>query len=57
MTDWKKAGIVRLSRSKKVVLLAIYDLPRSKWLIVDVEKLLDLIAGYGFEIPILETNV
>lgn len=53
---YRKAGIVRLSSSKKVVLLAIYELDRSKWLFVDAEKLSDLITGHRFDVPIMERN-
>lgn len=56
MAKWEKAGICRLSSSKKVVLLAIYDLDHRVWLIVDVENLLDLIAGHRFDVPILKVN-
>jgi hypothetical protein len=49
---WKKEGIVKVSASKKVVLLAIYDLDATKWLIVDVGDLLALLAGREVEIPI-----
>lgn len=53
-SKWEKVGIARLSRSNKVVLLAIHELGHRRWLIMDVENLLDLIAGYGQEIDILE---
>lgn len=53
-SKWKKSGVARLSRSNKVVLLAVYELDSQKWLIVDVEELLDLIAGFKTEIAILE---
>lgn len=48
---------MRVSGSKKVVLLAIYELDYSKWLIVDCKELLKLIAGYRTEIPIFEPTI
>jgi hypothetical protein len=56
-SKWVKAGIVRLSSSKKVVLMAIYELDSSKWLLVSVEDLLELIAGHRFDVPIVERDV
>lgn len=53
---WRKAGIVRLSRSKKVILLAVHDLASHKWLIVDVEDIFSLLELKAFEIPILEVE-
>jgi len=53
---WKKAGIVKLSRSRKVILIAIAYLESHKWLVVDVEKLLDVIAGHRFEAEVLESG-
>jgi len=55
-SNWRKAGVVRLSNSKKVVLLAVHALEPTKWLIVDTEELLDLISGYRTEIVIFERN-
>lgn len=54
MGKWKKKGVVRLSKSKKVILLTVDYLGSYKWLIVDVERLLDVIAGYLGETDILE---
>jgi len=53
---WLKAGICRLSSSKKVVLLAIYELDHSKWLLVDAEDLKELIAGRRSDVQIVEHN-
>jgi hypothetical protein len=49
---WKKEGICRVSASKKVVLLAIYALDSTKWLIVDASDLLALLAGRELEVSI-----
>lgn len=53
---WRKVGIARLSQSKKVILLAISALDSHKWLIIDVERLFELIEGKSFEAPILESD-
>ena len=55
MSKWRKAGVARLSNSRKVVLLAIYSLGPHQWLLVDAEKLLDLIAGHALEVDIKES--
>jgi hypothetical protein len=55
-SKWQKVGVCRLARSKKVVLLLISEAESKRWFIVDVEKLLDLIAGYEADVPILEVN-
>lgn len=54
MGKWKKAGVVRVSKSKKVLLLAIEVLEPTKWLIVDIEKLWDLLEEKTSQIPIFE---
>jgi hypothetical protein len=51
---WQKVGVCRLSTSKKVVLLAIFELESHRWQIIHVEDLLDLIAGHRFDVPIYE---
>jgi len=56
MAKWKRSGIVRLSASKKVVNVGIYEQASTKWLIIDVERLLDLIAGKVLEVPIMESE-
>ena len=56
MAKWKKTGVVRLSKSKKVVLLGIHGTDPKKWLIVDVERLFELIEGRAVEIPIMESE-
>ena len=55
MSRWRKAGVARLSNSRKVVLLAIYSLDSHQWLLVDAEKLLDLITGHALEVDIKES--
>jgi len=55
-SNWRKAGAVRLSNSKKVVLLAVHSLDHKKWLMVDVGELLELIRGFRTEIVIFERN-
>ena len=47
---------MRVSSSKKTVLLAVHALPPHKWLVVDVKSLLKLIDGHAFEVSILETD-
>jgi len=47
---------VRVSSSKKTVLLAVHVLPSHKWLVVDLERLKRLIEGHAFEVDILETD-
>ncbi len=54
MGKWKKAGIVRLSRSKKVLLVAVSKLDPTTWLIIDVEALLDVISGKRQDTDLLE---
>ena len=54
MGKWKKRGVARLSRSTKVILIAIDYLESYKWLIVDVEKLLEVISGHKYEVEVLE---
>lgn len=54
MAKWEKAGIVKLSRSMKVILVAVWGLDSKKWLIIDVENLLDVIAGKKQETDLLE---
>jgi len=56
MAKWKRSGVVRLSASKKVVNLGIFEQDATKWLIVDVSLLFDLIEGRAQEIPIMETE-
>jgi len=55
-SNWRKAGVVRLSNSKKVVLLGIHELDHKKWLMVDVGELVELIRGFRTEIVIFERN-
>ena len=47
---------MRVSSSKKTILLAVHALPPHKWLIVDLKRLKRLIDGYLCEIDILETD-
>jgi hypothetical protein len=54
VAKWEKAGIVKLSRSMKVILVAVWGLDSKKWLIIDVENLLDVIAGKKQETDLLE---
>lgn len=56
MAKWRKAGVARLSNSKRVILLAVHELAPHKWLIVDVEDLFSLLELKAFEIPILEAR-
>ena len=56
MTSWKKAGVVRISRSNKVLVLDVWGLEPRKWLILDIEDVFDLIAGKRQEIDVLEGN-
>jgi len=56
-SKYKKVGICRISKSKKVLLVSIFELEPSRWFIIDVQKLFELIAGYRFDIPILEKEV
>ena len=56
MVKWTRAGIVRLSASKKVVNIGIFEQDSKKWLIVDVEDLFKLIEGKALEIPIMEAE-
>jgi len=56
-SKWKKVGICRISSSKKVILLAIFELEAWRWLIVDVGELLELVAGHRFDVPIFERDL
>lgn len=56
MAKWKRSGVARLSSSKKVVNIGIYEQKDTKWLIVDVALLFDLIEGRAQEIPIMEVD-
>jgi len=42
---------------KNVLLLAIFELDNTRWQIIDVGDLLELIAGHRLEVPILERNL
>ena len=54
---WKKVGICKVSDSKKVILLAIFELDAFRWLIIDVRELFELIAGHRFDVPIMERDI
>lgn len=54
---WKKVGVARVSASKKVVLLAIFELENTRWQIVDVDELLDLVAGRRCDVSIMERDL
>lgn len=56
MAKWKRSGVVRLSGSKKVILLGVHGLDPKTWLIVDVDDLFKLIEGKAQEIPIFEAE-
>lgn len=56
-SKWKKVGIVRVSMSKKVLLLAIFELENTRWQIIDVGDLLELIAGHRGDVSIMERNL
>ena len=56
-SKWKKVGICRISSSKKVILLAIFELDAFRWLIIDVRELFELIAGHRFDVPIMERDI
>lgn len=56
MAKWKRSGVARLSASKKVVNIGIFEQDSKKWLIVDVEDLFKLIEGRAQEIPIMEAE-
>jgi hypothetical protein len=43
--------------SKKVLLLAIFELESYRWLIMDVSEILELIAGHRCDISIMEKDV
>jgi hypothetical protein len=53
---WIKAGIIRLSKNKKTLVLAIWDLDPKKWLILDVGDVFDVISGSKREVSILEST-
>lgn len=55
MVKWKKVGVVKISRSGEVFLLAIYDLP-DRWLIADVDKLGKLVNGKATVVDICEAE-
>jgi hypothetical protein len=54
---WRKVGICRISTRKNVLLLAIFELDRTRWQIVDVGDLLELIAGHRPDVSIMERNL
>lgn len=56
MAKWKRSGVARLSGSKKVINIGIYQKKETVWLIVDVEDLFKLIEGKALEIPIMEAE-
>jgi hypothetical protein len=56
-SKWKKIGIARVSMRKNVLLLAIFELGNTRWQIIDVADLLELIAGHRLEVPIMERNL
>ena len=43
MGRWRKVGVVRLSQSGKVVLLAVDEREPYNWVVVDLEELLAVI--------------
>ena len=53
-SKWKKVGVCRLSRSGKVLKLSIFELGRSRWFILDVEDLFEVVAGHRSYLPIFE---
>jgi hypothetical protein len=55
-SKWQKVGICKVSMSKKVILLAIFELEKTRWQIIDIGELLDLIAGQRNEVSIMERN-
>jgi hypothetical protein len=56
-SKWKKVGICRVSTSKKVILVAIFELDNYRWQIIDVGDLLELLSGCRFDIPIFERDI
>ena len=54
---WRKVGICRISMSKNVLLLAIFELDNTRWQIIDVGDLLELIAGHRSDVSIMERNL
>jgi hypothetical protein len=54
---WKKVGVCRISNSKKVVLLAIFELESHRWQIIDAGDLLELLAGRRFDVPLMERDL
>jgi hypothetical protein len=56
-SKWKKVGVCRISSSKKVVLLAIFELESYRWLVIDAGDLLELLAGHRFDVPIKERDL
>jgi hypothetical protein len=56
-SKWQKVGICRVSMSKRVLLLAIFELESHRWLIMDVSEILELIAGHRCDISIMEKDM
>jgi len=56
LSKWKKAGVVRLSKSEKVINLGIFEADAKKWFIIDVEALFEVLEGKRYEAPVLEAE-
>lgn len=57
MAKWEKVGVARLSKSGKVVLVAVDEQEPHIWSIIDVEDLLRVIDRKKLETPIYCTVV
>jgi hypothetical protein len=53
MSKWNKKGYARLSKSARVLVLALEDLHPRRF-IIDIEKLFHVIAGWEQDVDILE---
>ena len=54
---WKKVGILRVSTSKKAVLLALFELENYRWQVINVGDLLDLLSGRRLSISVFERDI
>ena len=53
---WKKVGVCKVSRSGKVLKLSIFELGRSRWFILDINDLFEVVAGHRFNVAIWELD-
>lgn len=57
LSKWKKAGVARVSKSEKVINIGIYGIDAPvKWYILDRERLIELLEGKSYEIPVMEAE-